>query len=87
MLYVRNDEAAYVWWLEANDSGFVANLGTGGKNRAMLHRTRCFHLYPPDPGKVHTVQPEKACSRDRDDLERWVRDNRFEMVPCPDCKP
>ena len=40
MIYVQNDDAAYVWWLEANATGFVANLRTGGKHRAMLHRGR-----------------------------------------------
>ena len=44
MLYVQNDDAVYIWWLEANDAGFVANLHTGGKNRAVLHRTRCTHM-------------------------------------------
>jgi hypothetical protein len=54
MLYVQNDDPVYVWWLEANDPGFVANLRTGGRTRAMLPRTRCSHLYPPDAGKSHT---------------------------------
>ena len=87
MLYVQNDEAVYVWWLEANEAGFIANLRTGGKNRAMLHRARCSHLYPPVPDRVHTETKPKVCSCDRDEVEQWVRENGFEIVDCPDCKP
>jgi hypothetical protein len=87
MLYVQNDEAVYIWWLEANDAGFVANLRTGGKHRAMLHRARCFHLYPPEPNRVHTADCPKACSRDRDEVEGWVRESGFEVVDCSSCKP
>jgi hypothetical protein len=87
MLYVLNDDAVYLWWLEANEAGFVANLRTGGKTRAMLHSARCSHLYPPEAGKVHTGTYPKACSRDREEAERWVRENGFEVVTCPDCKP
>ena len=87
MLYVQNDEAVYVWWLDANEAGFVANLHTGAKYRAMLHRARCTHLYPPEPSRVHTGSYPKACSHDRDEVERWVRETGFDVVPCPDCKP
>lgn len=87
MLYIQNDDAVYVWWLEANESGIIANLRTGNKSRAMLHRARCSHLYPPEPGKIHTGTCPKACSHDRNEVEGWVRENGFEVVPCPDCKP
>jgi hypothetical protein len=87
MVYVQNDEAAYVWWLEANAEGFVANLHAPSKNKARLHRARCFHLYPPESGRVHTETTPKACSRDSDEVQQWVRENGFEIVLCPDCKP
>jgi hypothetical protein len=87
MLYVQNDDAVYVWWLEASESGFIANLGSGGKSRAVLHRGRCMHLYPPEPSKVHTGDYPKACSLNRDEVEGWVHDNGFEVVPCTACKP
>jgi hypothetical protein len=87
VLYVQNDEDVYVWWLDRNDPGFVANLHTGRKNRAMLHRTRCWHLYPPEPNRVHTVTNPKACSRNRDEVERWLSENGFETDACPDCRP
>jgi hypothetical protein len=87
VLYVQNDDAAYVWWIESNDKGFVANLRTGGKNRSMLHQARCSHLYPPEPHKVHTGSYPKACSLDRSEVEQWATNQGFEVVLCPDCKP
>lgn len=87
MLYVQNDDAVYIWWLAANDAGFVANLHTLGKAGAMLHRTRCTHLYPPEPSKDHTGSYPKACSRDREAAERWVRNQGYQVARCSDCKP
>lgn len=86
MIYVKNDEATYRWWLEAHPDGYVANLGTGGKNRAMLHTARCFHLYPPSEGLIHTVTLAKACSSDSEEVQQWARANGFDVVPCPDCE-
>ena len=86
MIYVRNDEATYRWWLEMNPNGYVANLGTGGNNRARRHTTRCTHLYPPEESKVHTVTLAKACSTDSEEVQQWARTNGFDVVLCPDCK-
>jgi len=86
MIYVHNDDAVYLWWLERTANGFVANLRTGGKTRAMLHESRCSHLYPLTPGKVHTVTYPKACSIDRSEVEQWVRDAGYALVLCPDCE-
>ena len=62
MIYVKNDEAAYVSWLDANSNGYVVNMHTLGKNKSLMHRARCMHLYPPEADKVHTVAYPKACS-------------------------
>ena len=83
----QDDEAGYVQWLDTNEAGFVANLHAQVKNRVMLHLAHCMHLYPPEPGRVHTVQRPKACSLDIDELERWARQAGFTVVHCSTCKP
>jgi hypothetical protein len=87
MIYVQNDEAAYVWWLDANPMGFVANLHVPSKGKAKLHTARCGHLYPPESGKAHTGATQKACSCDRDEVQQWVSENGFEIVLCTSCNP
>jgi hypothetical protein len=86
VIYVKNDEETYRWCLEMHPDGFVANLGTGGKNRAMLHTARCSHLYPPEERKIHTVTYAKACSSDSEEVQQWAQGSGFDVVPCPDCK-
>jgi len=85
MIYFRDEQEEYVSWLERYPTGFVLNLSTGGKHRAMIHTARCGHLYPPPPELSHTVTSPKACSRDRDELERWGRESDYTIVLCPSC--
>jgi hypothetical protein len=85
MLYFQNEQEEYLSWLERHPAGFVLNLGTGGKHQAMIHTTRCGHLYPGNPALSHTVAYPKSCSRDRDELERWGREAGYTVVPCPSC--
>jgi len=87
MIYFHNDEEGYVSWLERQPGGFVLNLFTGGKQRAMLHTTRCSHLYPINTTRVHTATHPKACSPNREELERWGLDYHYAVAPCPDCLP
>lgn len=85
MIYFRNDDEEYISWLERHPEAVVLNTSTGRKQRAMLHTTRCSHLYPPDPALSHTGKYPKACSRDQDELECWGMETGFIVVPCPDC--
>lgn len=87
MIYVKNDEDAYARWLDANASGFVVNMHTLGKNKSMLHRTRCIHLYPPATSKEHTVTFPKACSNDLQEVREWVLASGSDIEPCTSCKP
>ena len=87
MIYVKNDEEAYVRWLDANANGFVVNMHTLGKNKSLLHRARCMHLYPPDAHKVHTETYPKACSSDPEEVRQWVIDSGSAIELCTTCKP
>ncbi|MDQ2655727.1 MAG: hypothetical protein M3Z20_22085 [Chloroflexota bacterium] len=87
MIYVKNDEEAYVRWLDANANGFVVNMHTLGKNKSLLHRARCMHLFPPEPGKVHTIAYPKACSCDLEEVRQWVIDSGSAIELCTTCKP
>ncbi len=87
MVYFRNDDQEYISWLERHPMGFVLNLATGGKHKAMLHTARCGHLYPVDVALSNTVTYPKACAGDRDELDRWGQEFGFAMAPCPDCRP
>ncbi|MCC6314447.1 MAG: hypothetical protein IT337_10585 [Thermomicrobiales bacterium] len=87
MIYFRNDTKEYISWLERHPNAYVLNVSTGGKHKAMLHTSRCGHLYQPDPMLAHTETNPKACSRHRDELERWGADASLAVSPCPDCKP
>jgi len=85
MVYFQNEQEEYVSWLERYPVGFVLNLSTGGKHRAMMHTARCGHLYPPDERLSHTLTSPKACSADREELEGWGQEYGFTIVPCPSC--
>ena len=85
MHYFKNQEEEYVPWLEHHPAGIVLNLATGGKHRAMIHTTRCTHLYPPNPTKQHTVDYPKACGEDQEELERWSKGAGFTVALCPSC--
>jgi hypothetical protein len=87
MVYFRNDNEEYISWIERHPEAYVLNVHTGGKQRAMLHRSRCSHLYEPDPTLAHTVTYPKACSRSRDELERWATEAGLTLTFCPDCQP
>ena len=84
MIYLKHDKKTYRWWLDTHPDGFVANLGAGGKNRAMLHTARCSHLYPPDESKIHTVTYAKACSSDSEEVQQRAREWIIEIVPAPE---
>ena len=85
MHYFKNQEEEYVTWLEHHPVGLVLNLATGGQHRAMIHTTRCMHLYPPDPTSHHTAVRPKACGEDREELERWGKGAGFTIHPCSSC--
>ncbi len=85
VIYFRNDNEEYISWVERHPDGFVLNASTGGKQKAMLHTTRCWHLYPPDPTREHTVTVQKACSRSRDELERWAAEANLTVSLCATC--
>ncbi|MFT4038147.1 MAG: hypothetical protein QM692_08220 [Thermomicrobiales bacterium] len=85
MIYIKNDEAAYLHWLEVNPSGFVVNMHTLGKDRSLLHRARCSHLYPPNTSKVHTVTYPKVCANDLDEVRLWVISAGSEVELCTTC--
>lgn len=85
MIYVSNDAATYLHWLEANANGFVVNMHTLGKGRSLLHRARCHHLYPPNLAREHTVAYPKACSNDLDEVQRWVIAAGSAVELCTSC--
>lgn len=87
MIYFRNDDDEYVSWVERHPDAFVLNVFTGGKQKAMLHTSRCSHLYKPDPQLTHTATYPKACSRNQDELKRWGAEAKLAVASCPDCKP
>lgn len=87
MIYVRNDDGTYWWWMEANSEGFVANLDNPRKGDAMLHTTRCHHLYPRYAHEATYTDPPKVCSRVRDEVEKWVSANEYKIEHCKSCKP
>ncbi len=87
MIYVKDDDVTYWWWKDGNTGGFVANLGKERKDLATLHRAQCTHLNRWTTQEATYTDPPKACSRDRDEVEQWVRANNFEIEYCKSCKP
>jgi len=88
MVYFRDDDEEYVSWVERHPAGYVLNLGTGGKRNAMLHTARCTkHMYPVNTALSNTHDYPKACSRYRDELERWGREAGYVVAACADCRP
>ena len=86
VIYFRNEEQEHISWLERHPHAFVLNVSTGGKLRAMLHTSRCGHLWEPDRSRSHTDTYPKACSRIRDELERWAAEAGLMVALCPDCE-
>ena len=86
MIYFRNEEQEYVSWLERHPNALVLNVSRHGKNKAMLHMSRCGHLYEPGPNRTHTETYPKACSRERGELERWGAESGLSVTLCPTCK-
>jgi len=76
----ENKDAEYVAWLEHNQAGFVLNVGS-----AMLHTAQCGYISWPLGGGSHTAAP-KACSLEREELERWGREAGLSIIPCSKCK-
>ena len=85
--YFKNDDEGYIAWLEANPSAFLLNVGTGAAHLAMLHTTRCGHLWEPDPKKHHTTgQYTKAVGTTRAELEDWAAQHGYTVTYCPSCR-
>lgn len=85
MIYFRNDDDEYVSWVERHPDAFVLNVSTGGKQKAMLHTSRCSHLYPTSPARSHTRTYPKACSHNQGELELWGAEAGLAVAVCPDC--
>ena len=47
----RRDDNGYLAWLEHHPHSFIVNVDTQGKNRSMIHTSRCTHMYPPKAHK------------------------------------
>lgn len=87
MLYIKDDDVTYGWWKEANTDGFIANLRSVPKEVAVLHRATCKHLQPFATQEATYTDSPKACSRDRNEVEQWVRQSGIEIEFCKSCKP
>lgn len=84
--HFKDDEEGYIAWLNSNPSGFLLNVGTGGATLAMMHSSRCGHLWEPNPKLRHTKDYTKACAATRDALERWAAQHGFTVTYCPSCR-
>jgi len=86
-LICRNDDAGYVSCLEHQQSnGFVLNLVPAGSEQTpMLHAAWCTHLFYPLATYTHAVKRPKACSEDRETLERWAQAHGRTFVLCSSC--
>ena len=83
--YFNDDGEGYIAWLEANPSGYLLNVGTGGATLAMLHTSRCGHLWGPNPKRRHTKDYTKACAETREALEGWAAQRGYGVTYCPNC--
>lgn len=87
MIYIKDDDVTYWWWKEANPDGFIANFSKERKDLAILHRAQCKHLQPWTTQEATYTDPPKACSRDRKEVEQWLRERDYEIEFCKSCKP
>lgn len=85
MIYFRNEDAEYIRWIASNDTGFVANLGTGRKDCARIHTPSCKHIDNAGEDQTHTILRPKACSHDRDELVSWVKKQGYFVASCGSC--
>lgn len=83
----RNDDAGYRSWIERHADGYIVNLNTLGKNRSMIHTSRCGHLYEPETTRTHTIAYGKACSQDWQELIAWAKANGHTLAECSSCEP
>ncbi len=82
MLPFQTEDEEYVAWLVRDPAGFVLNLGR--KPDPMIHRPPCSHLLLS--GVKRPTAAPKACSLDREELERWGREAGLTVIPCSTCK-
>jgi hypothetical protein len=74
----------YRKWTAQNPEGYVLNVRGGGKS-PMLHRTECGHVFPAKEEYGDFTKLPKVCSRDRDDVEQWARDQGATLALCSTC--
>jgi len=82
MRHFRNEDEEYIAWLDHYPAGFVLNLGR--KPQPMMHTAQCVHLSLS--GGISPTAAPKACSMDREKLERWGREAGLTVIPCSTCK-
>ncbi len=79
---LQNQDSDYARWLDHHAHGFVLNLKP---RTAMLHKSRCSHLYPTKVYK-HPTRVAKWCSNDRSPIENAARRENVTFVGCQSCK-
>lgn len=85
----KDDDEAYLKWLEAHPNGFVVNSHRSPKASYLkLHRTSCGYLRTEERSNWTTGDYIKTCSDSALVLESWaIKAADGVLDPCPNCKP
>jgi len=93
VIFFEDDEAGYSRWLEANPTGFVANM-EASKNPSylVLHSSTCPTITPGKsrsnvPGAATSRDYRKACASDGYSLMQWGLSEGFDPKAIKICAP
>lgn len=88
----RDDDSAYLAWLESYPEGYVLNTEPSPNPKYLiLHKASCGQLHRKDPrqqGKTHAYM--KVCAMEVVDLQQWVERHVAEsanLAHCGICRP
>ena len=89
MKIFRDNDRAYLDWIQENENGFVVNTFRNPSRRCLvLHRATCWTIRTPARTNWTTTQYIKICSPSEEELQRWARENLGgDLKPCEICKP
>lgn len=73
----KNDNDAYLHWINDNPDGFVLNTEKRPRSvYLMLHKVSCYTISKLQPQAVSwTERYNKICSNDKNEIEKWARQN------------
>ncbi len=80
----ENCPAGYEEWAKRNRDGYVLNLKPD-PHPAVLHRTKCSHVYPARPEYGDFTKKRKVCSSNREAVEAWAPQQGRSFVLCSSC--